>query len=670
MALAPFVLDDLEWKAMVDAIRRRIPAASDGAWTLHSPVDPGVTLLELFAWQLEQRLYRMDQVPETLNRALLSLLGTRARRTRCAMTVLQVTPGDKAASIGRRDEFALDATMPRLVFSARSALSLLKLKPDGVRLWTGARERSADLAAGRVFKLFPDRDAPVVRFELDLAGPPSAGAGNEWLGLWLHLRTAASIAPHWSPDAVAGVPPPARLNWLYRSAGDGSLKLFTVDDGTAGLRRSGVVRLRIPTDWKPEAGGSVYAISLRLEQDGFSAPPRLAGFAANAVVARHARTTQPYSSAESWLPLPGNVVRLDLLPPGDPDKDVPPLEAGFVLCLKERDPHVPGGSWHAWWPVASLHACGPARRAFVVDRERAQLSFGDGLNGRLPVLAPVPAGEANVRLRYLVGGGPGGAVGASVGDDWSGPHDTVARTLTESIGGREAESLADARQRSAALLRKPTRAVTVADFESIARSTPGVAVARAHAAIGRHPLEPCAAVPGAVTVYVVPDVPREDLDPDLVEDAFVAAPVPDPGLLVSVRAELDRARLVGTEVFVSAPRYRAIRLRAHLRGDVHDPAALQGKVQSRLQRFLDPLQGGDAGTGWSFGEPVRAAVMLREVQAAIGSLAQVTEVAIGLDGDEPNESCAAVAIGAHELVWLQELSLQIERGAGTAGGLR
>ena len=113
MALDRVVLDDLDWKGMVDAIRRRIPAASDGQWTLHAPVDPGITLLELFAWQLEQRLYRMDQVPDTLNRALLSMLGTRPRRTRYARTVLQLLPGRAAAAaVGRRAEFTLDGAEP------------------------------------------------------------------------------------------------------------------------------------------------------------------------------------------------------------------------------------------------------------------------------------------------------------------------------------------------------------------------------------------------------------------------------------------------------------------------------------------------------------------------------------------------------------------------------
>ena len=41
MALDPIKLDDLTWNEMVVAIRRRIPAASGGQWTLHAPVDPG-----------------------------------------------------------------------------------------------------------------------------------------------------------------------------------------------------------------------------------------------------------------------------------------------------------------------------------------------------------------------------------------------------------------------------------------------------------------------------------------------------------------------------------------------------------------------------------------------------------------------------------------------------
>src|SRR5690242_3621551 len=67
-------LDDLTWNDLVDVGRRAVPAASDGQWTLHAPVDPGITLMELFAAQLEQRLFTLDRVPDTLVRAVLRLL--------------------------------------------------------------------------------------------------------------------------------------------------------------------------------------------------------------------------------------------------------------------------------------------------------------------------------------------------------------------------------------------------------------------------------------------------------------------------------------------------------------------------------------------------------------------------------------------------------------------
>ena len=668
MALNPVVLDDLDWKGMVEAIRARIPAASDGQWTLHAPVDPGVTLLELFAWQLEQCLFRMDQVPEALNRALLAMLGARPRRTRCAATVLQLRRNG-ATGVDRRVPLTLNGGEPPMVYSTRTSLAVLPLAEPTMRLWVQGQERSADLARGRVFNLLPSNgNTAEVRIELALTAVPAAVDGHDWFGLWFRLRTAASIAPQWSPDAAPGVPPPASLTWLYRSTGD-TLKAFEVDDGTAGLRRSGIVRLRIPRDWQAEPGGQVYALHLNCGRATYSSPPRLAALVPNAVIARHARRTDPQPAnarAFAWLPLPGNVIRLDEWPVDEPEKDVPIVESACVLRLKERD-----GQWHRWWPTTSLHAAGPARRAFIVDRERAQLRFGDGLNGRLPVLAD-PAQGSNVCFRYLVGGGSNGAVGPSPTNEcnWSGANGIEARNLIESVGGAEAETLEQVRRRSEAQLKVATRAITQHDFETIALATRGVAVKRAHAAIGRHPQHPCALVPGAVTVFIVPEVPRDDgIDSELVESAFVAAPMPDPGMLAAVRARLDAARLVTTELYVSAPIYRAVRVRAVVEGDVRDPAAMRDAIRTRLQGFLDPLTGGDEAGGWPFGDPVRPSVMLREVQAAAGEQARVASVAICLD-DEKEQSCRPVAIGAHELVWLKELSLDVHRSVAPVGGLR
>jgi len=44
-------------------------------WTNHNPSDPGITLVELFAWLCEMIIYRIDQVPEENYLRFINLLG-------------------------------------------------------------------------------------------------------------------------------------------------------------------------------------------------------------------------------------------------------------------------------------------------------------------------------------------------------------------------------------------------------------------------------------------------------------------------------------------------------------------------------------------------------------------------------------------------------------------
>jgi predicted phage baseplate assembly protein len=668
MALEPVRLDDLTWQGMVEAIRRRIPAASGGRWTLHAPVDPGVTLLELWAALLEQRAYQLDQTPDALLRAVLALLGEAPRKTAAASTVLAFARAS-FREVGAETEMRLTGRTPRLVVSTGEPLTLLPL--ERLELAIDGRDRTQDLLHGRLLRLFPaDGGAAEARLVLWLTEKIPVAPPGAPLGLLVELDAPERIRASWDLEAV-DAPPPAQVLWEYAEAGSGRRKPFPaagVKDGTGGLRRSGLVRLPIPADWQAETdpqGLSGYAIHLRVERATWSAPPRLAGLAANAVAAAHRRRTRKHSLQLDWLPLPGREISLSELPAGDPEKDHPPLADTIALRLRERD-----HGWQEWQPAPDLGVHGPADRVFEVDRTFGVLRFGNGLNGRQPVLAPVRPDdpEDNGEVEYEVGGGPEGNVGSRLA--WEGPEALAAVNLVPARGGAEAQTLAAARDEVSAALRRPTRAVLRRDFEELARTTPGVAIARAHAAVGLHPGHPCRVVPGAVTVFVVPEVPREDEDPELRESAFVAAPVPDPGALAAVQARLDAARLVTTEVFVAAPRYRPVSLRVEVEADPLDPAALERRLEEHLRRFLDPLTGGDGGDGWPFGEPLRPSALLREAQEALGRAGEVSRIALGLDGEEPSEDCKDVAIGEHELVVLSELRLDLRRAAPTRGGLR
>ena len=61
--LDPPNLDDRRLQDIVDETKRLIPRFTP-EWTNHNLSDPGVALVELFAWVGEMVLYRVNQVPD------------------------------------------------------------------------------------------------------------------------------------------------------------------------------------------------------------------------------------------------------------------------------------------------------------------------------------------------------------------------------------------------------------------------------------------------------------------------------------------------------------------------------------------------------------------------------------------------------------------------------
>ncbi|GAA3818867.1 hypothetical protein GCM10023083_60380 [Streptomyces phyllanthi] len=137
-----------------------------------------------------------------------------------------------------------------------------------------------------------------------------------------------------------------------------------------------------------------------------------------------------------------------------------------------------------------------------------------------------------------------------------------------------------------------------------------------------------------------------------------------------VAARLDEARLLTSEVFVRGPGYRDVTLRVDLSGGPADRVRVSTVLTSALRRFLDPLVGGEEQDGWPFGEALRPSAVLRAAQRALGDLADVAGVAIGLDGADPDEDCNEVELRAGELPVLRAVRTRIvpavEPGEGLA----
>lgn len=86
-------LDDRNWRQLVEESIRLIPRYTP-EWTNHNPSDPGITLLELYAWMTEMTLYRLNKVPEKNFLTFLDLIGVRLLPPEPAKVVLQVEPAE------------------------------------------------------------------------------------------------------------------------------------------------------------------------------------------------------------------------------------------------------------------------------------------------------------------------------------------------------------------------------------------------------------------------------------------------------------------------------------------------------------------------------------------------------------------------------------------------
>jgi len=426
MALQPIQLDTLDWNQMVTAIRPRIVPDSQGKWTLHAPVDPGVTLLELFAWLLDQRIYWMNQVPASLSLAALALLGEAPKPAQAAVTVLQLadaaTPARSFPVASAGTIMQLGDANPPIIFSVQDDLTVLPVSDIAVRV--DGIDRTNDLQQCRTVSLVGKTSAEI-EIVLSLGAAIPAVAAGQFFSLMIELETPAGVFPEWSAQAVAGVPDPAVLTWSYTSASGSKVTAFDgsqVHDGTAGLRRAGVVRLPLPGDWQPEPQGAdpsitAYRIRLQVDSATFTYQPQLRRLQSNVVLARHRWPRSKQPSTKSWLPLPGNIVSLPQAPTDSSLEEFPPLEDTVKVQVKESD-----GVVRPWQGVSDLSRYCPADRVFVVDRTNQEIRFGDGLTGRLPVTSPND--ESDITVMFEAGGGPAGNVGE--GASWEGVAPTDA----------------------------------------------------------------------------------------------------------------------------------------------------------------------------------------------------------------------------------------------------
>lgn len=662
MPIVPPALDDRGFDDLVADLLRRIPAHTP-EWTNPREGDPGRTLIDLFAWLGDTILYRANLIPERQRLAFLRLLGAGLRPAIPARGLLQISIDDanavapttlpihaaidKPVPFETLTEITVHAIEGRAYIKRRTtedeARRLRDLLPD-LRDLYGISGNPAGYVSTPVFAGGTAEPAgrDVVADSLDqclwlalLAGTPEParidavraelGGGAENRRRVLNVGFAPALAMPVSFDDI-GIRARIPHVWeICTGAGDGDehLPLEVLDDGTAGLTRAGVVRLLLPG--KDDMGAPTNDV-LRLVRAGVGdRPPRIDDpvVAARIVTWLRLRPDPAVRLASLRLSWAGvNAVAIEqrrtlgrqVIGQGTGASDLElPLGSGSVEAVSLEIEVEEEEGMRPWRQVPDTAAATRDDRVYSLDPEAGTVRFGDGVRGMVPA-----AGRAVQVARMRAGGGTAGNLPAGsikgIAATGGGPRLKVLQPLA-TLGGDDAEGLAEAEARIPATIRHGGRAVTGADYRELALRTPGVPVGRVEVLERFKPQQRRDDVPGVVSVMVIPQRPGTD----------APAPRPDRPMLETVHTWLDERRPLATELYVIGTDYVPIGVSAAVElVDTRQREAVLAAVAATIRLHLWPLApGGPDGTGW----PLGRAVDDRMIETAIGRVPGVRAVA-------------------------------------------
>ncbi len=622
MAFPQMKLDERTFQDLVDEAKRRIPRYCP-EWTNHNVSDPGVTLIELFAYMVDQLLYQVNRVPEKNYRAFLDMIGVKLappNAARVDMTFrlsapqpipMTIPKGTEVGTIRTENEQARIFTTEKDLVIVPPGLKYI-LTTTNSSSYTDWSKAALDRSP-REIKVFQDEPQPGNAFYLGFnqniaSNTLVIGLDSDNLGVGINPADPPIFWEYWdsqqekwlsldiSRDTTEGLTVPYAEVEAYIPLSCGEREI-EVTSGSGEPILAWWLRCR----YKDLARG----------QSGYNTSPVVRQFSAytigGTVSASHSQIikmeTLGRSNGESGQSFKVRNPPVLTLNPAD-------NETILLDGIEGQPPEF-------WKQVIDFSESGPFDKHFVCDYVTGEISFGPSLRnpageeeqkGAIP-----PFGCHIIMTAYRSGGGTDGNVGSNTISSLKTSLPYVDRVINRGMatGGTTAESLEHALQRGPRTLRARNRAVTAEDFEVLTReATSGVARVRCLTPGAVDKANPGnfeeAVEPGTVVLMVVPEVQADawDLRPENVNIS--------PGMRGSILDFLDERRLLTTHIELIEPNYQWITIQARIKTTnpyVND--RVKNEALRRLYSFIRPVQGGPdhtmrfdpekPGEGWPFG---------------------------------------------------------------------
>ncbi len=606
MALPKPKLDDRQFQDIVDEAKKRIPHFSK-EWTDHNVSDPGVTLIELFAWMTDIILYRLNQVPDLHFISFMDMLGIKLREpipAKAPVTFWLSQPQPTYVIIPAGTEVASTQTETERSIVFTSDKDLRIDPPEWVSVCSRALSRDGK---NRRYRDQSNRrlEAGFGGFEIFSTVPQIDDA--------LYFGFANDLSHHilgldmdFDPAGGAGIDPTMPPYIWEASSGQSDIRWNPCDmelDTTKGMNTAGRVQIHLPEMGKYEFGkGNHYWVRARIrkipdyeKRDGMRAYEKtpwlrkaVVSTWGGAVSATHAqKVTNEFLGQSDGTP--GQTFTLQFSP-------VLHRTAKETLVVQvDNEPS------QIWSEVNDFAGADVNARHYVLDGRTGVMRLGPAVrqqDGTIKLYGVIPPRYANlVFQQYRYGGGQEGNVQAGILNTLKTGIPFVAKVNNRepAWGGLDAETLESAMMRVPALLRSRDRAVTESDFEYLALQALPAAIGRVKC-LQPKPSEAGRVAAGQVFVLVIPRVanPQRYVAPEQLEL--------NPIDVQHLQAYLDERRLLTTRLDLRPPAYYWVACKVQLRASPGvDQAEVEAEVLTRLYRFLNPLTGGSDGKGWPFG---------------------------------------------------------------------
>lgn len=594
MGLTTPRLDDRSFEDLVEEARARIPLYAP-EWTDHNLSDPGITLIELFAWMTDIVLYRLNRVPDKHFVKFMELIGMHldeAEPARTSLTFWLSAPQPEEVVVPNGTQ----AATPRaegeeaVVFTTDGALQVKVPELSSVMTSVGSEDKrsfnvyEAEGVLGgftsiTAFTSNPpaNDDAFYIGFENDLS--------DHLIGIEMDVDTAegAGIDPTHPPYVWEVLSADLTQNWTA---------VDIEEDTTLGLNISGIVKLHLPRLRR----------AIRNERNEFWVRCRLDSMTVESHYNVSPRITR--INAGSWGGTIGatnvDTVNNEVLGRSDGSpgqifylahRPMIARQPNEYLLVRRED-----GREERWQEVSDFSSSQPNDRHYTIDSETGELRLGPALpqrDGQVRRYGALPPKNSMlIMTRYRYGGGVAGNVTVNTLTELrsSPPYVSRVSNRVAARGGMDAELLENAKVRVPHFLRSLGRAVTAADFEYLAKEAAPGRIGRVHC------LQPPLTNRGEIKVLVIPQIPRLTgfISPESLELAD--------DVREAVQTYLDDRRLLSTQLEITQPSYQWVETEVRISvGDLFDREKVRTAVETRLFEFINPLIGGVDGQGWKFG---------------------------------------------------------------------